>query len=72
MINIVASSAILSINIPELYWGFQDDVCDIAGLYFPCGLVLYVDEMSMVHSMQTILYPGLHFKSHLPGCLFLK
>ena len=23
-------------------------------------------------SMQTILYPGLHFKSHLPGCLFLK
>ena len=25
-----------------------------------------------LHSMQTILYPGLHFKSHLPGCLFLK
>ena len=24
------------------------------------------------HSMQTILYPDLHFKSHLPGCLFLK
>ena len=23
-------------------------------------------------SMQTILYLGLHFKSHLPGCLFLK
>ena len=23
-------------------------------------------------SMQTILYPGLHFKSHLPDCLFLK
>ena len=23
-------------------------------------------------SMQTILYPGLHFKSHLLGCLFLK
>ena len=23
-------------------------------------------------SMQTILYPGLHFKSYLPGCLFLK
>ena len=21
-------------------------------------------------SMQTILYPGLHFKSLLPGCLF--
>ena len=24
------------------------------------------------HSMWTILYRGLHFKSHLPGCLFLK
>ena len=23
------------------------------------------------HSMGTILYPDLHFKSHLPGCLFL-
>ena len=23
-------------------------------------------------SMWTIPYPGLHFKSHLPGCLFLK
>ena len=23
-------------------------------------------------SMQTILFLGLHFKSHLPGCLFLK
>ena len=25
-----------------------------------------------VHSFQTILYPGLHLRSHLPGCLFLK
>ena len=24
------------------------------------------------HSIQTILYPGLHLRSHLPGCLFLK
>ena len=23
-------------------------------------------------SIQTILYPGLHLRSHLPGCLFLK
>ena len=23
-------------------------------------------------SIQTILYPGLHWRSHLPGCLFLK
>ena len=26
----------------------------------------------LLHSMQKILYVGLHFKSHLPGCLFLK
>ena len=26
----------------------------------------------LLHSMQTILYPDLHFKSHFPGCLFLK
>ena len=25
-----------------------------------------------LHSMRKILYPGLHFKSHLLGCLFLK
>ena len=25
-----------------------------------------------LHSMQTILYLGLNFKTHLPGCLFLK
>ena len=25
-----------------------------------------------LHSMQTILYLGLHFKFHLPGSLFLK
>ena len=24
------------------------------------------------HSFQTILYPGLHLRSHLQGCLFLK
>ena len=24
------------------------------------------------HSIQTILYPGLHLRSYLPGCLFLK
>ena len=26
----------------------------------------------LLHSIQTILYPGLHLRSHLPGCLFLK
>ena len=25
-----------------------------------------------LHSIQTILHPGLHLWSHLPGCLFLK
>ena len=26
----------------------------------------------LLGSMQTILYPGLHFKSYFPGVLFLK
>ena len=26
----------------------------------------------LLHSIQTILYPGLHLRSHLLGCLFLK
>ena len=26
----------------------------------------------LLHSVQTILYPGLHLRSHLLGCLFLK
>ena len=47
-INIVSSSAKLSFNSPELYWGFQDDVCNIAESYFSCGLVLYVNEMSVL------------------------
>ena len=48
MINIVASSAELGINIPELDWGFKDDVFDIAGSYYSCGLVLSVDKMSVM------------------------
>ena len=48
MINIVASPAELGMNIPELNWGFKDDVFDVAGSYFSCGLVLYVDEMSIM------------------------
>ena len=46
MNNIAASSAELGINIPELDWGDEDGDFDVAGLYFSCGLVLYVDEMS--------------------------
>ena len=47
MINIAASSAKLGINIPELNWGFLDDVLDVAGSCPACSLVLYVDEMSI-------------------------
>ena len=38
---------------------------------FPVAWFL-ICMMCPLHSMWTILYPGLHFKSHLPGCLFLK
>ena len=47
VVNIAHSSAALSINIPEFYWWFYDDVCNIAGLYFSSGLILYVYEMSV-------------------------
>ena len=47
VVNISPSSAKLSINIPEFYWWFQDDVCNIAGLYFSSGLILYVYKMSV-------------------------
>ena len=48
MINIVAGSAELSINIPELNGGFQYNVFDVAELCFPCSLVIYVDEVSIM------------------------
>ena len=47
MTNIAAGSAKLSINIPELNGRFQYNVCDIAGSYFSCSLVFYVDEVSV-------------------------
>ena len=42
-----------------------------------CSLDFPVAWFSMcrqcpLHSIQTILYPALHFKPHLPDCLFLK
>ena len=66
----MASSAELAIIIPELEGGssmmsliLQDHIFPVAcfSLWMKCPSC----------SMQTILYPGLHFKSHLPGCLFL-
>ena len=47
VVNILPSSAELSINIPEFYWWFQDDVCNIAGSCFFSGLIIYVYEMSV-------------------------
>ena len=48
MINIAAGAAKLSINIPELDGRFQYNVFDIAGLYFHCSFVFYVDEVSVM------------------------
>ena len=38
---------------------------------FPVGWFSIYRKCAL-HSVQTILYPGLHLRSHLPGCLFLK
>ena len=47
MVNIATGSAKLGVDIPELDRGFQNDVCDITGLCFSCGLVFDVDVMSV-------------------------
>ena len=38
---------------------------------FPVAWFSYVESVHHTQ-FQTILYPGLHLRSHLPGCLFLK
>ena len=48
VINIVAGSAELSINIPELDGRFWYNVFNVAGSYLPCSLVFYVDEVSVM------------------------
>ena len=55
--NSIGGSSIMSVTL-------QDHV-------FPVAWFL-ICMKCLSYSMQTILYPGLHFKCHLPGCLFLK
>ena len=51
MIDIAAGPAELSVNVPELNRRFKDDVLDIAGSCSACGLVFYVDVMSVALNM---------------------
>ena len=51
--------------------GAQYYILHVARLYFSCGLVSMCRKC-LSHSIWTILYLGLHLRSHLPGCLFLK
>ena len=55
--NSIGGSSIISVML-------QDCVFPVAwfSMWMKCPL----------HSIQTIWYLGLHFKSHFPGCLFLK
>ena len=55
MINIAAVSAELSVNVPELNRRFKDDVLDIAGSCSACGLVFYVDVMSVVLNTNNLI-----------------
>ena len=55
--NSIGSSSIMSVTL-------QDHI-------FPRAWFL-ICMKCLLHSMQTILYLGLHFKYHLPGCFFLK
>ena len=55
VINIVAGSAELGVNIPELDGRFHYNVCDIAGSYFSCSLVFNVDEMSIALNTDNLI-----------------
>ena len=47
--EIVASSAKLCVNTPQLNWWFMHNVHDIAGSSFSCNLVFYLEEVSIAH-----------------------
>ena len=71
VIDIFSSSAKLGIYVPKFHWGFKYYILHIAGSYFPCGLLL-ICRKCLSCSIWTILYPDLHLRSQLLGCLFLK
>ena len=71
MVNISSSSTKLSFYIPEFYWWFQDNICNIARSYFSRGLVFNMYEKSIVLNVDNSISRS-PFKSHLPGCLFWK
>ena len=71
MVNKVASSAKLGVNIPKLNRRFQNNICHIAGSCFSCGLIFNVDEMSIALNTDYLI-TGSPLCSHLLGCLFLK
>ena len=48
VVDISPSSTKLSVYIPEFYWWFQDNVCNIARSYFSSGLVFNMYEMSIM------------------------
>ena len=66
----MAGPAELGINIPELDGGSSMMSLMLQDHIFP--VAWFSMWMKCPCSMWTILYQGLHFKSHLPGCLFLK
>ena len=71
VVNVSSSSTKLSVHVPKLHGCFQYYVLHITRAYFPVAC-FSICKKCPLHPMWTILYPGLHFKSHLPSCLFLK
>ena len=55
MVNIAAGSAELGVNVPKLNRRFLNNICDIAGSCFSCGLVFNVDEMSIVLNTDNLI-----------------
>ena len=66
MIDIMAGPAELSVNVPELNRRFKDDVLDIAGSCSACGLVFYVDVMSVALNTNNLVSGS---PLQIPTCL---
>ena len=71
MVDKFSSSAKLGIYVPKFNWQFKHYILHVARSYFSCGLVFNMQKVS-VASIWIIPYLGLHLRSHLLGCLFLK
>ena len=71
MVNVSSTSTKLSVYVPNFMGGSNIMSTTLQDHIFPVAWFLICKKCPS-HSMQTILYPSLHFKSHFVGWFFLK